>query len=95
MVKFTKEFKDTIISKMLPPNAKSVPELAEETGVNKNTLYSWKSQALKHGITAVGRDSPAHHWSDESKLAVIIETSPLNEAELGAYCREKGRNSER
>ncbi|CAH1043650.1 hypothetical protein HPTD01_2128 [Halomonas sp. TD01] len=29
-------------------------------------------------------------WSPEAKLAVVIETVTLSEAELGAYCREEG-----
>ncbi|SDI99213.1 hypothetical protein SAMN04487867_1202 [Vreelandella titanicae] len=29
-------------------------------------------------------------WSPDAKLAVVIETATLSEAELGTYCREKG-----
>ena len=29
-------------------------------------------------------------WSSEEKFEVVIETSPLNEAELSEYCRKKG-----
>jgi len=29
-------------------------------------------------------------WSGENKLAVVIETSALNEQELAEYCRRKG-----
>ncbi|MFT7653758.1 MAG: transposase, partial [Candidatus Azotimanducaceae bacterium] len=29
-------------------------------------------------------------WSAESKLAVVIETQAMNEAEKAEYCRQKG-----
>jgi transposase-like protein len=29
-------------------------------------------------------------WSPDAKLAVVIETASMSEAELGAYCRQKG-----
>ena len=29
-------------------------------------------------------------WSPEAKLAVVVETASMSEAELSAYCREKG-----
>lgn len=29
-------------------------------------------------------------WSSEDKFAVVLETAPLNEAELAEYCRRKG-----
>jgi len=29
-------------------------------------------------------------WFPEAKLVVVIETATMSEAELGAYCRQKG-----
>ncbi|QDX98030.1 hypothetical protein EGD00_14410 [Pectobacterium carotovorum subsp. carotovorum] len=34
--------------------------------------------------------NPPEHWSAEAKLATVIETASVNEAELSEYCREKG-----
>ncbi|CAM3500474.1 Transposase IS3/IS911 family protein [Cupriavidus taiwanensis] len=33
-------------------------------------------------------------WSSEDKFAVVLETAPLNEAELAEYCRRKGLYAE-
>ena len=33
-------------------------------------------------------------WSSEDKFAVMLETAPLNAAELAEYCRRKGLYSE-
>lgn len=37
-----------------------------------------------------GKRKTGAEWSADAKLAVVIETAPLSETELGAYCREKG-----
>ena len=36
------------------------------------------------------RTNNSEQWSAEAKLAVVLETQPLNEAEKAKYCREKG-----
>ena len=37
-----------------------------------------------------GHQKQADQWSAEDKLAIVIEAAGLSEAELSAYCREKG-----
>ena len=38
MREYSEEFKANIIARMLPPNNVGVPQLAQETGISKNTL---------------------------------------------------------
>ena len=54
------------------------------------TLYSWLKQCQQQGVPVPGNRDTADDWSPESKLAVVIETASLCEAELSHYCREKG-----
>lgn len=37
-----------------------------------------------------GNKPTAEQWSAEAKLATVIETGSLSEAELSEYCREHG-----
>lgn len=37
-----------------------------------------------------GADKTTDQWSADVRLAVIIETATLSEAELAQYCRKKG-----
>ncbi len=37
-----------------------------------------------------GKRKTGDDWSADAKLAVVIEAASLSEAEMGAYCREKG-----
>lgn len=90
MTKYSPELKESIIAKMLPPNAQSVNDINSETGIPIQTLHKWKSKALKQGIAAVASSQSACQWSDEVKVAIIVETAALNSTELNEYCRSKG-----
>ncbi len=90
MTEYPEEFKASIIVKMLPPNNVPVPQLVRETGIPKDTLYTWRRKHRKSiGDAAVQPSSPGA-LSSEEKFAAVIESAALNEVELGEYCRRKG-----
>lgn len=93
--KYSKERKEAIIKKMLPPSIMSVPELAKQENIPYGTLYTWKqlhidkikqTQKPKTENTGVS----TKQWTAEQKLATIIETSTLSEQERHEYCRKNG-----
>ena len=88
MTQYSPEFKAGIIAKMLPPQRRAVRELAKETGIPKDTLYSWRTLAVKADPTAV--PSGAGERSSAQKFAVVLATSALDAAALSAYCRAQG-----
>jgi len=88
--KYSTEFKESIIKKMMPPNPISVPQLVKETGVTDVTLYKWRKDYRNQGIAVPANQNKSDQWSAEDKLAVVIETASLNEAQLSEYCRSKG-----
>ena len=45
---YSKKLKDSFFKKLTPPNDEIVPSLAEELNIPKNTLYTWRSKALKN-----------------------------------------------
>ena len=94
MRRYPIEFKESIIQKMMPPNAVSIPQLVKETGVADVTLYKWRKEYRDQGIAVPADSSNPENWSAEDKLAVVVETMPLNEVELGEYCRSKGLYTE-
>lgn len=88
MKNYPKELKDSVIARMLPPNDVSVPDLVRETGIPKDTLYTWRRKA-RRGSTPT--QSAIHKGlSSEEKFNIVLETASLNEVELGEYCRRKG-----
>jgi len=88
--KYSKEFKESMIARMLPPENVSVPDLVRETGIPKDTLYTWRSQYRNKQGAPTGSGRSSGQMNNEDKLAIIIETAPLSEVELGEYCRRKG-----
>jgi len=90
MTHYSEEFKESIVQKMMPPNAISVTELVKEAGISDSTLYKWRNDYQNKGIAIPANNSKPESWSAEDKLAVVFETLPLNEENLSEYCRSKG-----
>lgn len=90
--KYSEEFKASIIAKLLPPNNARVSDVAKETGIPKDTLYTWrtKSRHAPHGSTVPDESQQGGVLRSEEKFAIVLETASLNELELGEYCRRKG-----
>lgn len=70
---YSAELKASIIARMLPPNNRSVPQLAEETGIPKDTLYCWRLKARQGGDGVAVQVQPASELSSEEKFAVVLE----------------------
>ncbi len=74
----------------MPPNAVSFPQFVKETGAADVTLYKWRKEYRDKGVAVPADSSHPENWSAGYKLAVIVETMPLNETELSEYCHTKG-----
>jgi len=88
--RYSEEFKEQVVRKMMAPNAQSVAQIHRETGISEPTLYAWRNQYRAEGQVVPADPSNPENWSGENKLAVVIETAALNEQELAEYCRRKG-----
>ena len=89
-IKYSDEFKESVVQRMMPPNAIPVSQLLKETGVSDVTLYKWRKVYRDRGVAVPGDSRSPENWTAEDKLAVVIETAAMNEAQLGEYCRSKG-----
>ena len=90
MTRYSEEYKASIIARMLPPQNASVPALAKETGIPRDTLYCWRLQARGRDDALPNQERQNGTFSGEEKFAILLETASLNELELGEYCRRKG-----
>jgi transposase-like protein len=90
MTIYPDEQKRSLIERMLPPQNADVVQLSKETGIPKDTLYGWRRQARRARGLSPAAAGASERWSSEAKFAVVLETAALNEAELGAYCRQRG-----
>jgi len=46
---YTEEKKQSVLKKLLPPYNMPIPELSRAEGIPTTTLYSWRSEEIKHG----------------------------------------------
>ncbi|SDC69011.1 MULTISPECIES: transposase [unclassified Candidatus Frackibacter] len=84
---YPKELKESVFKRLAPPNAEKVPDLAKELDIPRNTLYSWRSKALKESPATSKR---ASKWTSKDKFQAVLETASLSELETSKYCRERG-----
>ena len=87
---YTKERKEAVLKKMLPPHTKSVPEISKEEGIPEPTLYLWRRAARAQGRLLPHGDMTPAGWTSADKFAAVVETAAMNEAQKAAYCRQRG-----
>lgn len=91
MARYSQEHKESLLKRMMPPESRSVAELARETGITETTLYNWRKSARNTGAVMPGRGQRiASEWDSQAKFAVVVETAGMNEEALAEYCRGKG-----
>jgi transposase-like protein len=91
MTRYPEEQKARLIEQMLPPQAIPVPQVSQETGIPKDTLYGWRRQACRaRGLPLMEATNTKARWSSGEKFAMVVETAALNDTELGEYCRKRG-----
>lgn len=96
MSQYAAERRESVVRRLLAPDEISIAELARETGVSTWTLYHWRKQAMEKGEAIVANAKHRRQGASGEKrpagqkLAIVVETAALNEAELAEYCRKKG-----
>ena len=87
---YSVERRESVLRKMLSPSNASIAQLAREEGISDATLYLWRRQARDEGRLMPDSDNTPQGWTSRDKFAAVMETAPMNEAEVAAYCRERG-----
>jgi len=87
---YSKEFKQSIVIKMLPPNNQSLVQIQKESGVPEGTLKKWRNEMRKNGFAAPSGEKQSEQWSTRDKYLIVVETATLSEIEVAEYCRKKG-----
>lgn len=45
---YSKELKDALLRRMLPPNNESITKISKEEGISEQTLRNWRDKARRH-----------------------------------------------
>jgi transposase-like protein len=83
MARYSQEYKDRAVARLLPPENALVAQVSRELGVSEATLERWRAQSL-------AEPSSARTWTAAARLEAVLTTAALNEVERAAWCREKG-----
>lgn len=89
-MKYSRERKEAVLKKMVPPHNRPIAQLAEEEGISAATLYLWRTQARAHGRLLPDSATGPEGWQAREKFAAVVETTALSEAEVAEYCRKRG-----
>ena len=83
MARYSSEFKERAVARLLPPESAEVSRVSQEIGVSVATLERWRADALS-------RPARERAWTAAARLEAVIATAAMDEAQRSAWCREKG-----
>ena len=83
MARYSNEFKERAVARLLPPESAEVSRVSQEIGVSVATLERWRADALS-------RPARERAWTAAARLEAVIATAAMDEAQRSAWCREKG-----
>jgi transposase len=94
MTKFSNEFKDALVTKVLGESMRSIRSVAKEAQVGISSLHKWvheaKAKAGEASIIARHVSESSTSWSSAKKLQAVIETASLTDDAINRYCRQQG-----
>ena len=90
MARYSEEIKEQMVRKMMPPYNRSVASIHRETGISAPTLYAWKRRFQEQGYVIPKKAATPEGWDGKARLAAIIKTASMNEAQRSTWCREHG-----
>ena len=92
---YSKERKESVLKKLLPPRSMSIVALSKEEGVSTATLYGWRKEARLQGrLIPDSNNAATKNWSSRDKFSAVLESAAMNQTEVAAYCRKKGIHPE-
>ncbi len=93
-MKYSTAFRDSILRKVLPPESRSIGQVAQESSLSQVTIRNWLSK-LGNGTLrqAEGETSPGGKSAVE-KFRLLIESKQILEADRGVWLRERGLHDE-
>ena len=94
MPRYSAQFRNTILKKLLPPESRSALSLAREYNLSVATIYGWKARMrdgtlqLEDGMQANRRRQLAE------KLSLLLESRSVTDETMGEWLRENGLHSQ-
>ena len=81
------------LRRILPPNSQPIARVARKMRISPQTLIIWKKKVAQ-ALPMEEAEPENEKFSSEGKFKIVLETSKMNEIELGEYASSKGINVE-
>lgn len=95
-MRYSLAFRNGVLRKVLPPENRSVYQVAKEAGVSPITIHSWMSK-LKEGkleLDPEGTDPTPRDWPPAQKFRLLMEGRQTPAEARGEWLRTNGLHSE-
>ena len=86
--KFSPEFKQAIVKKLLSRGELTVEQFCQQNGLVLSTVRRWQSECAN--VSRMNHKKNKSKLSPENILKIISETYSLNDEDLGLYLRKHG-----
>lgn len=90
-LKFSDDFKEAIIRKVLNRGDQTRAEICSQEGVSLNSVNNWMANRAK--VLGMTKSKSSRQWTAEEKLRILFESNGLSEEELGIFLRKEGLHS--
>ncbi len=81
----SKEFKESIVQKIMMPGGPTIMQIAEKNGLNHSSIRNWiKIYANQSSM------KKSKEWSPERKLMAVAQSLTMTEDEIGEFLRSNG-----
>jgi len=94
MSRYSAQFRNTVLKKLLPPEGRSALSLAKEYNLSVATIYGWKSK-MRNGTLEVDDGVQANRSRQlAEKLSLLLESRSVDEGAMGEWLRGNGLHSQ-
>lgn len=90
-LKFSEDFKDAIVRKVMNRGSRTIKEFCREEGVALSTTTTWIRN--RGSVAGMIKSKSSTQWTAEEKLRIVIQSNGLSEEELGVFLRKEGLHS--
>ncbi len=88
--RYSDEFKEQAISKVLQRGDKTIQCIADELNVNLFTLKNWLKKPRTMPMTDTPMNKRPADRSMAERFALLMESAALDDEALNAFCRQQG-----
>lgn len=94
MPRYSAQFRNTVLKKLLPPDSRSALSLAREYNLSVGTIYGWKAR-MRDGTLQIEDGVQANRSRQLSeKLSLLLESRSVSDETIGEWLRENGLHSQ-